>query len=366
MADVQEFKCPRCGGKLEFDAAGQTMKCPYCDSTFDPESLRRASDNATAGPADAPAAGEEAAWEPAGQNWTGAEESAVQTYVCKSCGGEILSEETTAATACPFCGNPVVLAGRVSGTLKPDYVIPFKLNRQQAMDKLREFVKGKRFTPRFFASENRLQEIRGLYVPFWLFDSDVSAAVEFDATTTRRWSDSDYDYVETSHYDVLRSGTMRFENIPVDGSKKMADDLMDSLEPFFMDDAVDFQTAYLSGFLADKYDVTMEQSMPRANARTKASAKAALHTDLGKYTSVIPKSENVQIVPGKAKYALFPVWLLNTSYHGKTYTFAMNGQTGRFIGNLPISKSKLAGLFVGVAAGVSAVTFLAGLLAGLF
>ena len=112
------------------------------------------------------------------------------------------------------------------------------------------------------------------------------------------------------------------------------------------------------------------QEAPKAEApkaqKAKASAKAALHTDLGKYTSVIPKSENVQIVPGKAKYALFPVWLLNTSYHGKTYTFAMNGQTGRFIGNLPISKSKLAGLFVGVAAGVSAVTFLAGLLAGLF
>ena len=366
MADVQEFKCPRCGGKLEFDAAGQTMKCPFCDSTFDPETLRKASEQATSGPADAPRQDEDATWHGAGQDWNGDEAAAVQSYICKSCGGEILSEETTAATACPFCGNPVVLSGRVSGTLKPDYVIPFKLTRQQAMDAMKKYVKSKRFTPRFFASENRLQEIRGLYVPFWLFDSDVSASAQYDASTTRRWSDASYDYVETSRYEVYRSGTMRFENIPVDGSKKMPDDLMDSLEPFFMDDAVDFQTAYLSGFLADKYDVTMEDSMPRANARTRSSAKAALLSSVKKYDTVVPKSESVQIAPGKAKYALFPVWLLNTKYQGKSYTFAMNGQTGRFIGNLPISKGKLAGLFAGVAAGVSVATFLFGLFSGLF
>ena len=366
MADVQEFKCPRCGGKLEFDAAGQIMKCPYCDSTFDPETLRKASEEATAGPADASAPDKDAQWDGAGQDWSGEDEAAVQSYVCKSCGGEILSEETTAATACPFCGNPVVLSGRVSGTLKPDYVIPFKLTRQQAIDAMKKYIKSKRFAPRFFANENRLQEIRGLYVPFWLFDSSVSAAVQYDATTTHHWSDSNYDYVETSHYDVYRSGVMRFENIPVDGSKKMPDDLMDSLEPFFMDDAVDFQTAYLSGFLADKYDVTMEQSIPRANSRTKSSAKAALLSSVKKYDTVVPKNESVHIAPDKAKYALFPVWLLNTKYQGKNYTFAMNGQTGRFIGNLPISKGKLAGLFAGVAAGVSVATFLLGLFSGLF
>ena len=366
MADVQDFKCPHCGGKLEFDAGTQQMVCPFCDGTFNPEALRKASDAHTAGEADPSLSPADAQWRDAGQSWDDGEDAAVQTYICKSCGGEILSEATTAATACPFCGNPVVLSGRVSGTLKPDYVIPFKQTKEQAIQAMKRFIGGKRFADRSFVRDNTLQEVKGIYVPFWLFDSNVDAAVRYNATKTRRWSDSDYNYVETSRYDVYRSGTMRFENIPVDGSKKMADDLMDSLEPFFFDDAVDFQTAYLSGFLADKYDVTMEESQPRANERTKNSAKEALARDVRDYDSLTLHEEHVQIHPDKAKYVLFPVWLLNTKHLGKTYTFAMNGQTGRFIGNVPVSKGKLAGLFGAVTVGVGAAVFVLGLLGGLF
>ena len=361
MADIQDFKCPRCGGKLEFDAATQKMLCPYCDSSFDPAEVgmpvQKGSDKK---------ANVDAGWNHDGKELDAQEAEALQAYLCKSCGGEIICDENTAATACPFCGNPVVLSGRVSGMLRPDYVIPFKTTKEQAIAKMKEFVKSKRFTPRLFASENHLQAIKGIYVPFWLFDSAVSADVWYDATTVRHWYDSEYNYTETSYYDVFRSGSMRFENIPVDGSKKMPDDLMDSLEPFFFDDAVDFNTAYLSGFLADKYDVPMKESMSRANARTKTSAKDALRKSVNGYATVIPKHSEIEIRPGKAKYVLFPVWLLNTQYRGLTYTFAMNGQTGKFIGNLPVSGGRLAGLFAGVAAAVSAVTFVAGLLIGLF
>ncbi len=366
MADTQDFKCPRCGGKLEFDAASQQMVCPFCDATFDPETLRAASDEHTAGEAEQPLPAADAQWSGAGQSWSDGEDASMQSYICRSCGGEIISEATTAATSCPFCGNPVVLSGRVSGTLKPDYVIPFKQTKEQAIEAMKGFVKGKRFALQSFVRDNRLQEVKGIYVPFWLFDSDVYAAVRYDATKTRHWSDSDYNYVETSKYDVYRSGTMRFENIPVDGSKKMADDLMDSLEPFFFDDAVDFQTAYLSGFLADKYDVTMEESLPRANQRTQNSAKQALAHDVHGYDSLSLREETVKIFPGKAKYVLYPVWLLNTKHLGKTYTFAMNGQTGKFIGNVPVSKGRLAGLFSAVTVGVAAAVFAIGLLSGLF
>ena len=361
MAQTQDFKCPRCGGKLEFDAATQKMLCPYCDSTFDPADVGMEKPDTPPKKANA-----DAKWDHDGKQLDAQETENLQAYVCRSCGGEIISDENTAATSCPFCGNPVVLSGRVSGLLRPDVVIPFKTTKKQAIAKMKGFVKSKRFIPRLFADENHLKEIKGVYVPFWLFDSAVSADVWYDATTVRHWSDNSYNYTETSYYDVFRTGSMRFAQIPVDGSKKMPDDLMDSLEPFFFDDAVDFNTAYLSGFFADKYDVPMEESLPRANERTKNSAKEALRKSVTGYATVIPKREEIEIRPGKAQYALLPVWLLNTQYRGETYTFAMNGQTGRFIGNLPVSGGRLAGLFAGVAAAVSAVTFAAGLLIGLF
>ena len=361
MAQTQDFKCPRCGGKLEFDAATQKMLCPYCDSSFDPADVGVEKPGTPPETADA-----DAKWDHDSKQLDAQEAESLKTYVCRSCGGEIISDENTAATACPFCGNPVVLSGRVSGLLRPDLVLPFKTTKKQAIAEMKKFVKSKRFTPRLFADENHLSEIKGIYVPFWLFDSAVSADVWYDATTVRHWSDSSYNYTETSYYDVFRTGRMRFAQIPVDGSKKMPDDLMDSLEPFFFDDAVDFNTAYLSGFFADKYDVPMAESMPRANERTRNSAREALRKSVSGYATVSPKREEIAIRPGKAQYALLPVWLLNTQYRGETYTFAMNGQTGRFIGNLPVSGGRLAGLFAVVAAAVSAVTFAAGLLTGWF
>lgn len=153
------------------------------------------------------------------------------------------------------------------------------------------------------------------------------------------WSDSDYNYTETSYYMVHRGGSVGFEHVPVDGSSKMADDLMESIEPYNFDDAVDFQTAYLAGFLADKYDVTAEQSIDRANERVKRSTEETFAQTVNGYTTVRTENSSVQFRGGKAKYALYPVWLLNTTWNGNKYTFAMNGQTGKFVGDLPVDKS---------------------------
>ena len=151
---------------------------------------------------------------------------------------------------------------------------------------------------------------------------------------------------------------MSFSNIPVDGSSKMADDLMESIEPFDFSQAVDFQTAYLAGYLADKYDVTMENSIGRANDRVKVSAEDTLRSTVDGFATVTPVSSSVQVLKGQAKYAMYPVWLLNTTYKGEKFTFAMNGQTGKIVGNLPVSKAKLAALFGGLFAGITAVVYL--------
>ena len=328
MQTLQEYKCPCCGGAIAFDSTLQKMKCPYCDTEFEMEALEGYDAELQSEKSD------NMEWETtAGGDWQEGETDGLRSYVCKSCGGEIVGDANTAATACPFCGNPVVMMGQFSGALKPDLVIPFKLDKKAAKAGLMKHLTGKRLLPKIFKDQNHIDEIKGVYVPFWLFDTDVDAQVRYRATKVRTWSDSDYDYTETSHFMVHRGGSVGFEHVPVDGSSKMADDLMESIEPYNISDAVHFQTAYLAGY------VTAEESVDRANQRVKRSTEEVFAETVEGYTTVTPENTNVQFHGGKARYALYPVWLLNTTWNGNQYVFAMNGQTGKFVGDLPVDKA---------------------------
>lgn len=331
MSELQEFKCPCCGGSIEFDTASQQMKCPYCDTEFDPEAIMENSE------AESSEASDEMHWEAAGdKQWEDGDD--ISLFTCRSCGGEIVCDQTTAATACPYCGNPVVMTGRLSGGLKPDLVIPFKLDKKAAKEGLLRHLKGKRLLPKVFKDENHIDEIKGVYAPFWLFDSDTDAKIRYHATRTRFWSDSNYNYTETSHFALLREGSIGFEHVPVDGSSKLDDALMESIEPYDYSQAIDFQTAYLSGYLADRYDVDAESTVGRANERIKRSTEQRFAATAVGYSSVVPRHCRIRSEKGKVHYALLPVWLLSTTWQGKNYLFAMNGQTGKFVGDLPLDK----------------------------
>ena len=333
--NLLEYKCPNCGGAIEFDSSSQKMKCPYCDCEFDVEALKIHDENLSS-----QQEGDNMQWDTtAGTSWEQGEIDNMAVFTCKSCGGEIVADENTAATSCPYCGNPVIMTGRFSGDLKPDYVIPFKLDKQAAKDGLNNHLKGKTLLPKIFKDQNHIDEIKGVYVPFWLFDADSSGSVKYKCTRLRHWSDRNYDYTETSFFSVLREGNVGFQRVPVDGSSQMPDDLMESIEPFDFSGAVDFQTAYLSGYLADKYDVTAEQSIDRANERIKRSTEDTFASTVdSSYATRIVEQSNISLSNSSAKYALYPVWLLNTTYQGKHYLFAMNGQTGKFVGDLPVDK----------------------------
>lgn len=335
MAGVEQFKCPACGGSVEFDAGTQKLKCPYCDSEFDIEAVKEKN-------ADESKPTEEIIeWETAGCQWQEGETDGMRVYTCQSCGGEIIGDENLGATSCPYCGNKVVMTGQFSGALKPDYVIPFKFDKKQAKSNFEKFVNKRKYVPKLFKSKKHIEEIKGVYVPFWLFDGEADASMSFDAVKRRTWADSKYNYTETKHYDVKRSGYITFNNIPVDGSEKLADDLMESIEPFHFEDAVEFNTAYLAGYLADKYDVDESASEQRANERIKFSTQEALESTLNGYSEISGTLNRIDLKRGKAKYALYPVWLLSATYNGKAYTFAMNGQTGKFVGDLPVDKGGL-------------------------
>ena len=336
MSDILEYKCPCCGGKLEFESATQNMKCPYCDSEFDVEALREHDEALMEG-----AESGSMEWEQStGGEWTEDETEDMAVYVCNSCGGEIVGDRNMGATSCPFCGTPVVIAGKFAGDLKPDRIIPFKLDKTAAKAGLVNHMKGKTLLPKVFNEQNHIDEIKGIYVPFWLFNADAAVRVKFKAEKIREWNAGKAHFKEIKYYSVTRAGNIAFDNIPVDGSTAMSDDLMESLEPFDNSQAVDFQSAYFSGYLADRYDVDAEKSVERANQRVRKSAIEEMQKTVTGFDKVYPEQSDIRLSNGKTSYAMYPVWILNTTWNGNKYTFAMNGQTGKFVGDLPMDKGK--------------------------
>lgn len=349
-ADLLEYKCPCCGGAIVFDSGLQKMKCPYCDTEFETETLREFDEEYLEEDRDPQ-------WDAGNvrQSDEPLHDESLVSYICESCGGEIVADETMGSSCCPYCGNPVIVAKQFSGMLRPDVVIPFKLDQKEAEQRLRKHLKGKVLLPGLFHRENRIQEVRGVYVPFWLYDCDASAEIRCRATRVHCWDSGNYRYTETQHFLVCRGGDIAFDNVPADGSTKMDDALMQSIEPFDYSECVDFQTAYLAGYLADKYDQTADMCASVANDRMRKSTVDAFMGTIHGYASCIPEHTDIRLKQGSVTYALLPVWVLNTKYKDKLYTFAMNGQTGKFVGNLPIDHGKAFGITAGVFTAVTAL-----------
>ena len=335
-----EYKCPKCGGTLSFDSNVQNVKCAYCSTEFPIETFQSLDEELNGQVEDNINFENETA-----EEYSENEIEGMLSYVCESCGAEVVTAATTAATSCPYCDNRIILQGNLKGDLKPELVIPFKYDKQAAMDGFAKHMEGKKLLPAAFMANNHLEEIKGVYVPFWFYDSTADASIRYDATAEHTYEDGDYEVKVQEHYSVFRAGEISFENVPVDGSKKLPNDLTESVEPYDLSEAVPFSTAYLAGFYADKYDVTEDECSARAGDRMKNSTAKEFMSTVTGYTWVTTKESHINIKSGKAKYALLPVWLLTTTWNDEKYTFAMNGQTGKFVGNLPCDKSLKTGFF---------------------
>ena len=366
---VTNYQCPSCTGPLYFSGASGRLECEYCGVSYDVAEIealyaekekKAAAAQQTAeegGAGQGAPATDGSSWDTSDfcEDW-GAEGDGMRVYGCPSCGAQLICEESTAAASCPYCGNPTVVPGQFSGALRPDFIIPFKLGKEDAVKALKSHYKGKFFLPKSFTGENHVQEIRGIYVPFWMFDGEAEGDAHYEATRSRTYRSGDYEVTETKHYDVYRAGTVTFEKVPVDASSKMPDDHMDSIEPYDYKELKPFSTAYLPGFLADKFDVTVEQSRQRADQRCEGTLASALRSTVKRYDICILRDSSVHLRRGKVHYALMPVWMLNTRWHGKDFLFAMNGQTGKLVGDLPVSWGKFWGLFAAIAVPLSVLS----------
>ena len=346
---VLEYKCPCCGSPLAYSSNGteMVMFCSSCGNNYDVEAIKEI-------PLD-PGSKVDFQWgNYQSSSWSQEDQEEIRSFTCPSCAGEIITDATTAATFCPYCENPAIIPGRVLGGLKPDAVIPFKTTVEDAKAAFKKICQKKPLLPKDFTGKH-IDKITGVYVPYWLYDCQADGKASYNATRVSTWRDSKYRYTKTDHFLLNREGSALFTQIPMDASQKMDDTMMESLEPFDFSQLVDFKTAYLSGYLADKYDVQAENGEDRIRQRVESTFHKLLDDTCVGYASFSFASRNLNIHHSNAKYVLLPVWLLNVNYEGKLYTFAMNGQSGKMTGNLPVCKKTRNLWFAAIAGGVTAV-----------
>ena len=194
-------------------------------------------------------------------------------------------------------------------------------------------------TPKEFKDVNNIKKISGVYIPFWAYDIKSKGDITFHCEDVRTWSDSNYNYTETTSYSTTVDCDMNFNKVLADGSSRFPDDLMDSLEPFNYDHLVDYNHAYLSGFLAEKYDVNNDVAFTRASQRVMNTSISKARSAC-RHGSCFVTNNGLSINNKKTYYILLPVWMVSIKYKDKDYIFAMNGDTGKIVGDIPVSIGK--------------------------
>ncbi|MCR5277828.1 MAG: hypothetical protein K6E19_00125 [Lachnospiraceae bacterium] len=341
---IVEQKCPQCGSPMYFDPQKKRIVCDHCkysedifanDVTevgfegFDFKSLNKQATDDSA------------------EN--------LPIYICQSCGAEVIAPPEQVALTCPYCRNNIVLSDKISGKMRPEGIIPFKVSSEELPAAMTEYYKNKKLLPKDFFSASRMEKITGVYVPFWIFSGELRGSLRYNATKTNSHRSGDYVVTNTDHYRLVRDVSVSFADLPVDASGKIDDALMDSLEPFDMKEEVPFDIRYLAGFTADRFDQGSVEIAPRAIKRMKATAEKEAQSNavIGYATSKQTGGELKANV--KARYILLPVYTFDISHRGEAYHFAVNGQTGKVMGNLPIDKGVKAAYFykrAGIVAGI--------------
>jgi len=344
MSEIISYKCPNCGGPLKFNPQKQKYACEYCLSEFAQDALMNEEEKT-----------QEEKKESSG-------EAETLLYTCPSCGAEIVTDDTTAASFCYYCHNPVILSGRLSGEFHPDYVIPFSYGKKEAVEVFRDWMKKKRYVPKAFYSEDQIEKITGVYFPYLLYSCATKGNIEASAQRIRVWESGDRRYTETETYEVYRSGTMPVKFVPRNALKKANRKLVEGVLPFETDKLKPFTMGYLSGFVAERRDMENREFADEVKSEIRTFVEDTLRNSISSYNSVSVQNQDIQLEDETWEYALLPVWTLtyNDESKNQIYYFTINGQTGKVCGELPVDKGKLMLLFAKVFVPVSLLFLLVG------
>lgn len=347
---VLTYKCPHCGGGMVFHPEKQNYACEYCLSEFSQAEL------------DALNQEQEAKESEAASSDSAQEEADALLYTCPSCGAEITTDETTAATFCYYCHNPVVLSGKLSRERMPSLVLPFRITKDEAKDRFLSWIAGKKYLPPDFFSKKQIEKLSGIYFPYWVCDCTMEGSLSGTAKDIRVWRSGDTEYTETKVYSIRRAGTMEFHDITRNALQKSQGKMIEGILPFDLKEAKEFHTGFLSGFQAEVRDMEREAFEAGILAETTNHAKNLLYDTVISHGSFTSDSFHTSNQKSKWNYVLLPVWILTYRSGGEVYYFALNGQNGKVCGKLPVNTRKL---IVSSAFVFAAVTALITLIGGL-
>ena len=350
---VISYKCPNCGGELVFDPSAQNFKCEYCSNSFSQEELDAIKPAAAReqhlGGSEPDATGSDAA---------GGDSEEGMIYICPSCGAQIVTDSTTAATICYHCHNPVVLSGRLSGELKPDRIIPFAIDKKQAEQRFLDFVHSKKFVPRALFQKNQIEKLSGVYFPYWVYECTMEGSMDAQGTNIRVWRSGDVEYTETKYYQVEREGTVEISNLTKNALTKVNRRLIESVFPYDLTQMKEFHMGFLSGFQAEKRDVEPESLRQQTEQEVKEYGRQLLRDTISGYSGVTVGSHQEKIRKETWSYVLLPLWTLTyKGKNGKFYYYSLNGQTGKIYGELPLDYKRVS-LLAGAVALIVLIFFL--------
>lgn len=320
---VFTYKCPNCDGGLVFDPQSGGYVCEFCLSRFTEEELEAAS------------APEETKQESAAQQ--------AVLYRCPSCGAEVVTDETTAATFCFYCHNPIVLSGKLAGEYLPDGVIPFQITKEEAVERFQKWIGKKKLIPRGFYSKRQIEKMSGVYFPYWLYGCEMKSTLNGTAKDLRVWRVGDMEYTETKTYEIRREGTVSFRHLPKTALQKAEAAMLKGIFPYQFDALEPFHMGYLSGFQAEKRDIEKQTLQEEVRRESAEYAKKRMRDTVTGHHSFLADSQKDTVMTDGFQYVLLPVWVLTYRERGsQVYYYAMNGQTGEIVGKLPVAWEKLA------------------------
>ncbi|MGM9903192.1 hypothetical protein A5844_002425 [Enterococcus sp. 10A9_DIV0425] len=374
--DVLTHKCPNCGGPLTFDPKDQKFHCEYCLNVYTESEVSQYEEEQKAArhvdetkeetvpkddftftaeeQLDQMNETERQALEDAGgftkesKESTQAvdQETTMDLFLCPSCGAEIVTDATTAATYCYYCHNPVVLSGRLSGDFLPNKVLPFAVEKEEAINQFLAWTKKKWFVPKAFFNKDQIDKLTGVYFPYWSTDANIDGSLQANGTVIRIWRVGDIEYTETKQYAIHREGKLSFKELVKNAlSKNTQQKMVEAVQPFPLSKAIEFKSQYLAGFQAEKRDIEYQAIQSDVAQELNDYSEKLLRDTANGYTSLTGVQTSATITEEKNEYVLLPVWLVtyrSNDSDKKVYYYAMNGQTGKVSGVLPISHKKLA------------------------